>query len=70
MHARAGDSNETDWRRISRLYAALYRQHPSPVVALNHAVAVAMCDGPEAGLALLDGLVARMMVLARMTILE
>jgi RNA polymerase sigma-70 factor (ECF subfamily) len=64
VHARAGDSNETDWRRISRLYAALYRQHPSPVVALNHAVAVAMCDGPEAGLALLDGLVGNKEILS------
>lgn len=64
VHARADDSNETDWRRISRLYAALYRQHPSPVVALNHAVAVAMCDGPEAGLALLDGLVGNKEILS------
>ncbi len=64
VHARADDSNETDWCRISRLYAALYRQHPSPVVALNHAVAVAMCDGPEAGLALLDGLVGNKEILS------
>ena len=64
VHARADDSNETDWRRISRLYTALYRQHPSPVIALNHAVAVAMCDGPEAGLALLDGLVGNKEILS------
>lgn len=57
VHAGAASPEETDWRRIARLYDALYRQHPSPVIALNRAVAVAMCDGPEAGLAQLDGLV-------------
>lgn len=56
VHAGAACAEETDWRRIARLYDALYRQHPSPVIALNRAVAVAMCDGPEAGLAQLDGL--------------
>lgn len=64
VHARADDSRETDWRRISRLYEALYRQHPSPVIGLNHAVAVAMCDGPEAGLALLGGLVGNKEILS------
>lgn len=56
VHAQARRAEDTDWRRIARLYDALYRQHPSPVIALNHAVAVAMRDEPEAGLALLDGL--------------
>ncbi len=55
-HAQAPDSTQTDWRRITRLYEALYQQQPSPVIALNHAVAVAMRDSPEAGLQLLDGL--------------
>ena len=57
VHARARRAEDTDWPRITRLYEALYRQHPSPVIALNHAVAVAMCEGPAAGLALLDELV-------------
>ena len=56
VHARARRAEDTDWGRIVRLYEALYRQHPSPVIALNHAVAVAMRDGPAAGLTLLDQL--------------
>lgn len=55
-HAIAGTPADTNWRRIVRLYEALQRQHPSPVIALNHAVSVAMCDGPAAGLILLDKL--------------
>jgi RNA polymerase sigma-70 factor (ECF subfamily) len=47
---------ETDWRQISLLYAELLRQAPSPVVELNRAVAVAMAEGPERGLELMDGL--------------
>lgn len=57
-HARASRAEQTDWARIARLYEALYRQQPSPVIALNRAVAVAMCDGPKAGLVLLDALTA------------
>jgi RNA polymerase sigma-70 factor (ECF subfamily) len=56
-HARAATASETDWARIAALYEELYAGAPSEVVALNRAVAVAMADGPEAGLALLDGLV-------------
>ena len=60
MHAQAPSTSETDWPRIAALYSELLRVAPSPVVALNHAVAVAMTDapsgGPAAGLALLDGL--------------
>jgi RNA polymerase sigma-70 factor (ECF subfamily) len=41
----------TDWRQIVALYNRLVRIQPSPVVQLNRAVAIAMCDGPEAGLA-------------------
>src|SRR5204862_4808630 len=44
----------TDWRRIVELYNRLLRIQPSLVVQLNRAVAIAMCDGPEAGLAQID----------------
>jgi RNA polymerase sigma-70 factor (ECF subfamily) len=56
LHARAVRAEETDWTQIALLYGELARLHPSPVVELNRAVAVAMADGPAAGLALLDGL--------------
>ena len=55
-HARALTPEETDWPTIARLYTALVLRLPSPVVALNRAVAVAMADGPAAGLALVDEL--------------
>ena len=55
-HARARTAEETDWQRIATLYQALARLTPSPVVELNRAVAVAMADGPAAGLALVDPL--------------
>ncbi len=48
----------TDWRRIASLYDALARVWPSPVVALNRAVAVAMAEGPADGLALVEALAA------------
>ncbi len=57
-HARAGTADATDWPRIVRLYDALLDLAPSPVVALNRAVAVGMAEGPAAGLAEVDGLVA------------
>ncbi len=47
VHARATRAADTDWREIAGLYALLAARHPSPVVALNHAAAVAMADGPE-----------------------
>jgi RNA polymerase sigma-70 factor, ECF subfamily len=53
-HAAARLAADTDWSEIARLYGDLYRLAPTPVVALNRAVAVAMADGPEAGLALVD----------------
>jgi len=56
VHAQASTADATDWQRIARLYDALYRWQPSPVVALNRAVAVAMSDTPEAGLLLLEAL--------------
>jgi len=56
-HARAHTAEETDWARIARLYEALGRLVPSPIVELNRAVAVAMAEGPAAGLAIVDRLV-------------
>jgi RNA polymerase sigma factor (sigma-70 family) len=55
-HARAATAEATDWPRIASLYATLARVAPSPVVELNRAVAVAMAEGPAAGLALVDAL--------------
>jgi RNA polymerase sigma factor (sigma-70 family) len=55
-HARARTPAETDWSQIAALYAELAQLEPSPVVELNRAVAVAMADGPEAGLAIVDEL--------------
>jgi RNA polymerase sigma factor (sigma-70 family) len=56
-HARARTGEETDWPRIVRLYEELERLNPSPIVALNRAVAMAMAFGPEAGLKIVDELV-------------
>jgi RNA polymerase sigma factor (sigma-70 family) len=56
LHAQAPSTAETDWSRIVALYGELLTVAPSPVVALNHAVAVAMADEPAAGLALIDRL--------------
>ena len=53
VHARAATPAATDWLRIARLYAALGEVSPSPVIELNRAVAIAMAQGPEAGLALM-----------------
>jgi RNA polymerase sigma-70 factor, ECF subfamily len=58
LHAVAPTAAATDWRRIAVLYDRLMAVNPSPVVALNRAVAVAMRDGPAAGLALMDDLAA------------
>jgi RNA polymerase sigma-70 factor (ECF subfamily) len=58
LHAVAPTAATTDWRRIAVLYDQLMALNPSPVVALNRAVAVAMRDGPAAGLALMDDLAA------------
>jgi RNA polymerase sigma-70 factor (ECF subfamily) len=53
LHGQARRAADTDWRQIAILYALLLRLHPSPVVALNHAAAVAMAEGPQRGLELL-----------------
>jgi RNA polymerase sigma-70 factor (ECF subfamily) len=59
LHARARTAAETDWRQIAALYAVLLQRAPSAVVELNHAVAVAMVDGAERGLRLMDAIAAR-----------
>ncbi len=59
VHAEAPTAAATDWAQIVGLYDVLARVHPSPVVELNRAVAVAMRDGPLAGLALIDAILAR-----------
>ena len=55
-HARAERAAETDWRRIGLLYGQLTRIQPSPVIDLNRAIAIAMDEGPEAGLELIDAI--------------
>jgi RNA polymerase sigma-70 factor (ECF subfamily) len=59
VHAEARKPEATDWRQICALYAALLAMQPSPVIELNRAAAVAMHEGPAAGLALIDALLAR-----------
>ncbi len=54
VHAEAGAAADTDWKQIAALYQELARCHPSATVALNHAVAVAMSEGLDQGLLLLD----------------
>ena len=56
VHVEARTAEETDWRQIAALYQELSRADPSPVVSLNHAVAVAMSEGIEKGLALIEEL--------------
>ncbi len=59
VHASAPTAQATDWRQIVALYDALLAINPSPVVELNRAVAVAMRDGPAAGLSLIDSVLDR-----------
>ena len=56
VHGEAAEADDTDWPQIVALYRVLARVAPNPMVSLNHAVAVAMVDGPRAGLALLEQL--------------
>jgi RNA polymerase sigma-70 factor, ECF subfamily len=58
LHCQAARAEDTDWPQILRLYDVLERLQPSPVVSLNRAVAVAMVDGPQAALAIVDSLAA------------
>jgi RNA polymerase sigma-70 factor, ECF subfamily len=59
LHASARSAADTDWRQIAALYSLLLVLEPTAVVELNHAVAVAMVDGPHAGLLLMDAIAAR-----------
>jgi RNA polymerase sigma-70 factor (ECF subfamily) len=59
VHANAPSAAATDWAQIVALYDLLERAEPSPVVGLNRAVAIAMRDGPAAGLALIDAILGR-----------
>jgi RNA polymerase sigma-70 factor (ECF subfamily) len=59
VHANAPDPGATDWAEIVRLYDRLLEHDGSPIVELNRAVAIAMLDGPEAGLALIEALLER-----------
>src|ERR1019366_847943 len=59
LHAEAPSAADTDWPQIAALYAVLYTLQPTPIVELNRAVAVAMADGPDRGLELIDRLEAR-----------
>jgi len=59
VHAETSSAASTDWRQITLLYHRLIRIQPSPVVELNRAVAIAMYEGPEQGLGLIDDLLAR-----------
>ena len=58
-HANASSADKTDWPQIVALYDVLFSIHPSPVVELNRAVALAMRDGPEAGLVVIDAILNR-----------
>jgi RNA polymerase sigma-70 factor, ECF subfamily len=59
LHAQAPHKEATDWPQIVGLYEVLLRMHPTPVIALNHAAAVSMVDGPARALDLVDSLAAR-----------
>jgi RNA polymerase sigma-70 factor (ECF subfamily) len=56
VHARAASASETNWHEIEALYAYLMRLQPSPVIELNHAVAVAMAHGPQHGLQMIESI--------------
>jgi RNA polymerase sigma-70 factor, ECF subfamily len=59
VHAQSSSAASTDWRQITLLYDQLLQVHPSPVIELNRAVAIGMCEGPEKGLSIIDELLAR-----------
>lgn len=59
VHANTASADETEWAEIAGLYEVLLRIEPSPVIELNRAVAIAMRDGPETGLALIDAILDR-----------
>jgi RNA polymerase sigma-70 factor (ECF subfamily) len=57
LHAEAASAADTDWHEISGIYTLLHNRHPSPVVALNRAIAIAMHQGPQAGINLITPLI-------------
>lgn len=59
VHAQAARVGDTDWQQVVSLYTVLFNLAPSPVIELNRAVAIAMRDGPQAGLKIVDGILAR-----------
>jgi RNA polymerase sigma-70 factor (ECF subfamily) len=59
VHAKAPSTHETDWAEMVTLYDALFELYPTPIVALNRAVAIAMRDGPQAGLQIIDSILER-----------
>ncbi len=59
VHAEASSADRTDWAQIVGLYDVLARADPSPVIQLNRAAAIAMRDGPAAGLAIVDAIMSR-----------
>src|SRR6185312_9232319 len=59
VHAEAASAAATDWAQIVGLYDVLLRADPSPIIELNRAAAIAMRDGPEAGLTLIDAILIR-----------
>ena len=59
LHAEAPSSQARDWAQIAGLYDVLFRANPSPVIELNRAAAIAMREGPEHGLKLIDAILAR-----------
>ena len=60
MHTSARDAGDTDWPQVVALYVQLVRLDPSPIIALNRAIAVAELDGPQVALAAIDGLADRL----------
>lgn len=65
MHDDVPRAEDTDWPQIAALYEVLLRMQPSPVIELNRAVAVARCEGPAAGLALVEAILAQRQFIAR-----
>lgn len=65
MHDDVPRAEDTDWPQIAALYEVLLRRQPSPVIELNRAVAVARCEGPAAGLALVEAILAQRQFIAR-----
>lgn len=65
MHDDVPRAEDTDWPQIAALYEVLLRRQPSPVIELNRTVAVARCEGPAAGLVLVEAILAQRQFIAR-----